>query len=85
MSREGMGWLRKAAPWWKRRREGALGTDMHVHHLAITFHAIDNCRNEYKSVLARKVADAALVLVIVASMGRKVEFKGRGKSGERCQ
>ena len=55
---------------------------MHVHHLAITFHTINDRRDEYKSVLAREVADAALILVIVASMGRKVEFECRGKSGE---
>ena len=58
---------------------------MHVHHLAITFHAINDRCDEYKSVLASKVADAALILVIVASMGRKVKFEGRGKSGEGSQ
>lgn len=66
-----------------KRRE-AVGTDMHVHHLAIAFHAINDRRDEYKRVLARKVADAALILVTVARMGCKVEFEGRGKSGEAC-
>lgn len=72
-------------PWWTRQREEIVGTDMHVHHLAITFHAIDDRCDEHKSVLARKVADAALILVIVAGMGRKVEFEGRGKSREGSQ
>ena len=65
--------------------KGALGTDMHVHHLAITFHAINDRCDKYESVLARKVADAALILVVVAGMGREVEFEGRGKGREGGQ